>query len=1430
MHRPCFPARILTPLPLLAWLLLVPGLACARPSAWPWRLIGGGYDSATRLGRILPLTPFGPPPQPSFRTERDEVLLLGADNGGLARSVQRLGTPAAAVRTWEPANGGRGFSDALCGGYEALQNQTCPASLGTSRQAQVYGGPPSLVPAMVSHDVAAGGWPPGTRSSLHSLAKLALAPDDAPALAQALVYRAGPGLSVSPDAGRQWFPLAPQCQLARPGAPVAVAVDAGQPGHVVVADGATPGHGLDTAGCWMPREPGREASAECSRRRISWTRDIAPQVVASMQASRDPEEFQGPSALDLAGGGADGWRHASLTHLATTTTDPRRPAQAHCVLDPGMWPAPTCPASPEPCHAALPPAGAVAADRWCPLRTDARCQCRLPTVTIQDAGHALDLPLCTLPIPQSVAVDPRTGFAYASVQDGLLVAQDGGGRWQRFGQGTVRHFSEEHPEGQPVPLADAWPFAEPPPPGRGARLLTMQGLMNPGQSDEDALDLNAHPELIEHVGRLSLAWHPCPGLVGPRRGQLVATVDVRWHLPSQRSRALSGVFVAVATDRCSGPGAPGQPFVFRDTASLSVPAGRNVLFAAQDGTLDPLAFTWTSEPAWRVLQASGQRPPTKLPLWATRSPADLPGSPQVGPCAVELHASAVAPSDDRVLYAWAWSRRVPGEASCRLLDGLWRSTDRGLRWHLAVSGLDPQSTLRQGHLMRGVDLSVSPRDASEVMVAATPESQLGSGPGEAVLFHATDRVQPSGQAPQPWCTDAHGRSCCTGAACQCGTSSDSVVGVTGCRVVAHWGLQHFETWGCRRDRTLTDLCAVLDRAWGGAMPASAECSRDTATGVVQCPLTVEEAQHAAMPPQCLHVPAWQTVPDAPATARVPTEVLTQPCAPCHADMPPSARTGAATPCCLAMEQLTAPADPASLRCQPSHPAAPDRPQERLAVPQTTARSPASGASVPAVLLHGRRLWIGEDDVTSGIATLGKAPDRPQIHWQRWNTLPVVDAMPSSCKGKCDVRAVIALAADPRHLDAAWALTNGSGGPQGQDDIARLVHVSGLDSHPQVTVYASLADPQRATNHLGQPIYGMYSARLQQHAGLVSGLAQARLVQGPKDILVASLPGLGAFAVSVNPEHLQHLAPGHAWLDQELARPLTFLSCTDAQVTAGTCRASPVALGACVTDVAFQRGVLWATVARPGQPWMPDQRPCHGGLTPGLYRAELRDFPAAGQSPVLHLVRALHDPATVAIATLDGQPMVLVADRGVDGPQGNACAAGLWALRPAGEWPWTFLWRADGIVDLDVTPPGRPLAVLASVYPGVQTRIPSPASRDAQAFVGRAPWTPGVFRIALGDTRGTALPWLASAPRDRGVDPPFPGSCQHLPQLEGAQDCARRDGVNCRMLAGVRSGQPAVGMAAAGLALTQVHVGPAGDVVVGTFGGMGAWWLPAVMNR
>ena len=73
-------------LALFFLLLLLTLSASAENANAPWHLLNGGFDSTIRGAWLLPL-PDAPADATTFKLFQDAVLFMGADQGGVSRSV-----------------------------------------------------------------------------------------------------------------------------------------------------------------------------------------------------------------------------------------------------------------------------------------------------------------------------------------------------------------------------------------------------------------------------------------------------------------------------------------------------------------------------------------------------------------------------------------------------------------------------------------------------------------------------------------------------------------------------------------------------------------------------------------------------------------------------------------------------------------------------------------------------------------------------------------------------------------------------------------------------------------------------------------------------------------------------------------------------------------------------------------------------------------------------------------------------------------------------------------------------------------------------------------------------------------------------------------------------------------------------------------------
>ncbi len=339
--------RFNTSLAVLLVLALAPceAVAVIGTTVAPWQALAGRYDSSVNDGRILGFpAPTADDPPFFFELVGNAILTMTADNGGLSRSAVGVDpsapVPFALGDAWENANGGRGFTNWFCGGYEALGCADVKAAIpeGADALGILLGGPiGSMDSAQESYspkDVASSGWPAALLADLPAMhaamPEMCLAPQGAPDAqanfcASGLTYRTGnAALYVSPDAGRQFYPISSSCGLPWLAGPDLVAADPAQPGHVVTANL----HG-DAGGCESVTYTKSKPSA-CNVRAIAWTGDVSEQVKASILATAPATPGSPPPAgtatydVDKAGLPASdnvktdpgGWRYAALGHLA----------------------------------------------------------------------------------------------------------------------------------------------------------------------------------------------------------------------------------------------------------------------------------------------------------------------------------------------------------------------------------------------------------------------------------------------------------------------------------------------------------------------------------------------------------------------------------------------------------------------------------------------------------------------------------------------------------------------------------------------------------------------------------------------------------------------------------------------------------------------------------------------------------------------------------------------------------------------------------------------------------------------------------------------------------------------------------------------------------------------------------------------------------
>ncbi|GEM_PF-2725353 len=1509
---------------LFAAVLVVSALTAAPQNAVAtdgWRIIDGDYGAATRVGRIIDL---GRPTSPGeFGLEGGAVFVMGSDNGGFSRSaIEKIPGASPAGRadwgvSWQPANGGRGFSASRCGGYEKV-SKACSET--GEDQPIVFGspagGPDKGGMHLIAHDVAgAPGWPASLKlKTLARITGLSVTPTGKTGRAPGLLYRVdGAGLSVSPDGGAQFFALPPHCRLndGWRAAVRSVAADAGSPGRVVVASG-TPSHRTyDVAGCWNyndrdPAKPkARRVAQECSRRRIAWSEDVGPQVAASILATATPAttrtaaydvDFAGGQGTQTTPGAA--WRYASVAHLAVPQATHRKGATAKaCILKTapaqlpkgtrplvGTVPGPACGAdAKEFCHATR--GGPRPVEQACRDNRQTACHCR-------------DEPACRYPIPGPLTIDPRNGAIYAVARAssggnhaiGILMSRDGR-HWIRHGSGPFTRFAVGRAP-QSATFTDPWPYATKPPQERGVKLLTHAGLDVAKPTDANALDLNANPSLLVDIGRISVAFRPCrddvrylPDANGVRRrrGHLTYAVAVQWRDPARPDVQLSDVFIGHEPANCSPAAKPESipapgPLVFRSSRGLdaeeaaptaqSAPTSAAVLFSPRSG------YRWLPE-------ATPNRP-TKLPLSASRARF----TPKRILCRVDYHAAAVAPSDSRVVYAWAWSQQIAYHAGsnrpyrevadsssqCGFLSGLWRSVDRGRTWHLAVGRHDPQALGEGRHNLRSVDLTVLPTDANALLVTSNPRRQIASGPGTSVLYVAATNAQvysgSTGSRPRALCRSANGNVVCDAASAKC------IAAPKHCRYPATTLGAISGSW-CDKSRAHPDICAL----WGAGRAPKLGCSLHRRVGLLRCvpgdpaaPSSSKggERKDSPVPAQCAHVPRWATLQPAWKKARdtktraTPTRSLTARCSACPSTAGAAATNDVDTDkpapvCCLVGRSMRHEPDPTSNACVPvadgNHVVAPTRTLTRGHSSGSVHDAiTVSGKARPGKLQRGTFFALGMDDRDTGIAKHNGANHNRGRRMQfsamsRW--LPDAHHVFKTVRPDA-IRAVVALAADESTPGRLWGLANGSGS---SSDFLRVVQVDDFDApfaskprRPGVRIYPTLLPSGVPRN--GAPIFanGRWSGR-----GLVRGHNRVRLAQGhPHSLLITAAPGVGVLVI---PTRLLTETAASAWstmlhgADQLLGPVARPIALSDGKTTA--------LMGTCATDIAVDGNSLFITVGRAATELKSAQNPGCVGLSPGLYRAEIPAIetkPGApgdaawaykGPAPVGRLIRAFNDPHAVAIhvakrAENVQEIRVVIADWAGYGPR-DGCKGALWlgtSSTPSVDLKWGVIRRTDAVTALHIQAPPADTTGRADIWYAISSQTsrgswyggdrigPRPGFRPQQSLRRVPPSHAGVYRQTL---IGFAADRTLFPPRaDADI---VPANCMTAPpfgrpgnrQVHGER-CDDATGL-CRMYAGVLPGRRSIGPANAGQMYSALTGRWGLGVVSGTVYGQGAWFLP-----
>lgn len=1142
--------------------LLLASPVAADNANSPWQLLNGGFDSTIRGAWLLALPDLpADPGNHVFKLFQDSALFMGSDGGGVSRSVLPDGENANDFgKNWEMVNGGRGVSDSVCGGYGELASATmCGVNADPSaRTPLIYGGPPS---ALESYDVvtmASGGWPKslvdGISGDLAVIAGLSLAPDNSAARATGVVYRISGPLSVSPDAGRQWFPLAPQCSLNATITYRAVVADAGKPGHVVVASRAN-GNGIhDAGGC-----PLADAN-NCRVRQIAWTNDVGPQIYKSVQSTAGAAT---PNDIDFAGHGVgvnydQGWRFSTISHLVRRNIQAVKDG-ADCTYDPSTRLAHddqcTGQFGKSVCHGWKVEQLDNKAEQSCPDQDGLQiCNCT-PIGFDGNNMKPLETAHCDTPLIDDLSIDPRNGFVYANTQAGLLVSPDGGRIWERFGAGS---FSKWTPAGftgifssvevkSPLAAANANPV------DRGAKLLTRQGLVTPSaeqcqntpglcDGEVGTFDLNAQPEYIESISAIGQSWQACPGGAnapkyanGRTRGELVATVAVTWHNPMKVDQILSGVFVAAQIDNCTASENPLPPpgaLVFRDTANLT-PVNNGCLFQAMllgvPGN-DNYSWHWDTEPLMN--SDDPPQPFLKLPRFMSHPDSGLPAGDR---CRMTYLAAAAAPNDSRVLYTWAHASYPEGGYSpfCQSSSGLWRSLDRGLSWQPNLVQADSQAQNNAGAVDAPI-LTVSPHSPYVVVVGHKgtwnfAELYLPATGGKVIAAPGQPTVQ-------------------TSLACPPAPNGNP----DKCSVVAAPDFLTSKTQYCDKSFALADQCASM----GAPASQTLNCNYHAADGAAKCDGNPYHLSHCAV------VPAWnQPViaslqADSPPVVTVAYNAAKLGCGVCATlQQPLIADFWLSTlamlpytelPCCTLQSNL-ATRDwrdwtPDTLQCLSNDG------KNYLGQKFSASRHHSGGSALTIARLHTAdgtgRFLLGNDDQTSGVTVSGVKLGNGEefLTFDYPPNLSCLDAPPATCV----VRAFesIAVDPDPTKPNSAWALVNNEGVALGKDPPAqmplpqagtflRLAHLTNLAAkggvgalnQPKLDTYPELFDWRQLWNgddtpptanptvaELNKLVFQPGAVRIGQNGGVVRDFATPRLIFGQgnvgKPMLFAAFAGAG----------------------------------------------------------------------------------------------------------------------------------------------------------------------------------------------------------------------------------------------------------------------------------------------------------------------------------
>lgn len=253
---------------------------------YPWVNVNRHFGASIRTGRVVPVTPNA---AWGMSLADGGVYLYGADVSGWAASAD-------GGHTFDNANSGRLFSNNICGGYPASwydpqyekdTHEVCSANPNALRPF-AEGGPPTALAGFtgtVSQTNAASSGPAPQALADPAVQALCRGPSGQSGCAGDVIYTANNVKSFfSPDAGRQWFPLTPQCEMKAMVAFASIASDRGKPGHVVALAADYQGDKqFEASGCQVG-DP-TKAQPTCSIRTIAYTQDVGEELKESILAT-----------------------------------------------------------------------------------------------------------------------------------------------------------------------------------------------------------------------------------------------------------------------------------------------------------------------------------------------------------------------------------------------------------------------------------------------------------------------------------------------------------------------------------------------------------------------------------------------------------------------------------------------------------------------------------------------------------------------------------------------------------------------------------------------------------------------------------------------------------------------------------------------------------------------------------------------------------------------------------------------------------------------------------------------------------------------------------------------------------------------------------------------------------------------------------------